>query len=398
MSAIALARGQGGGTALTAGVSVAINDIENQIRAIIDHSTVTAASNVELTATSSATVDALTIAVAVGASGGEGKGFTFGGAGSGSGNTIKNIVEAGIKNGSKVTTNGTGLVKLSATDTSTITADAGGVGIALAGGQGGGTALTAGVSVAINDIENQIRAMIDSSTVTAGGNVELTATETATIDALTIAVAVGASGGEGGGFSFAGAGAGSGNTIKNIIEAGIEEREHSKWVRLGEVERHGHIHDHGGRRRRGGCPGRGPGRGTALTAGVSVAINDIENQIRAMIDSSTLTAGGNVGAEPLRRQRPSTRMTIAAAIGAAGGQGGGFSFAGAGAGSGNTIINTVEAGIKNGSTVNDHRDRLRQPDSHGHLYHNGQCRRCGDCPGRWAGGGHGTDGRRVGCH
>ena len=61
---MAVAVGQGGGTALTAGVSVAINDIENQVRAVIDGSTVTVPSNVELTATSSATIDAFTIAVA----------------------------------------------------------------------------------------------------------------------------------------------------------------------------------------------------------------------------------------------------------------------------------------------------------------------------------------------
>ena len=39
-----------------------------------------------------------------------------------------------------------------ATDTSRIIADAGGVGIAAAGGQGGGAALTAGCLVAMNEI------------------------------------------------------------------------------------------------------------------------------------------------------------------------------------------------------------------------------------------------------
>ena len=46
------------------------------------------------------------------------------------------------------------------------------------------------------NIGNEVYALVDDSTVLSGGNVELTATSTSTIDALTIggAVAVGASG------------------------------------------------------------------------------------------------------------------------------------------------------------------------------------------------------------
>ena len=333
-------------------MSIAINDIENQIRATIEDSAVTAAGNVELIATSGATIDAFTISVAVGGSGGEGKGFTFAGAGSGSGNTIKNTAEAAIQNGSTVMTTGTGLVKLTAADTSTITADAGGVGIAAALGQGGGTALTAGVSIATNDIENQIRAAIDDSTITAAGNVELTATSGATIDAFTIAVAVGASGGEGKGFTFAGAGSGSGNTIKNIVEAGIKNGSTvtttgTGAVKLSAADTSKIIADAGGV---GVALAIGQGGGTALTAGVSVAINDIENQIRAMIDHSTVTVPSNV---ELTATSSATvdALTIAVAVGASGGEGKGFTFAGAGSGSGNTIKNTVQAAISNGSTV-----------------------------------------------
>ena len=131
---IAAAGGQGGGAALSAGVSVAMNDIANQVFAVIDGSTVTSAGSVGLLATSSATIDALTIAGAIGAAGGQGGGFSFAGAGAGSGNTIKNTVKAAILNGSTVTTTVAGAVSLTARDTSFIKADAGGVGIAAAGG------------------------------------------------------------------------------------------------------------------------------------------------------------------------------------------------------------------------------------------------------------------------
>ena len=160
VSGCAIDAGKGGGTALTAAVSLAINDVADQVLAVIDGSTVTVAGNVELTATSTATISALTIAGTGGVAGGQGAGFTFSGAGSGSGNTIQNTTKAEIRNVSALTTTGTGSVTLKATDTSKIIADAGGVGIAIAGGQGGGTALTAGVSVAINHIQNEVSATV----------------------------------------------------------------------------------------------------------------------------------------------------------------------------------------------------------------------------------------------
>ena len=89
-------------------------------------------------------------------------GFAFSGAGAGSGNTIRNTIEAAIKNGSTVTTTGTGEVSLSAMDASTIIADAGGVAIAVgASGQETGGAVSIGVSIADNVIENQAKAYID---------------------------------------------------------------------------------------------------------------------------------------------------------------------------------------------------------------------------------------------
>ena len=223
--------GQNSGPALSTGISVAINEIGNNLYALIDDSTVTSGGNVALLAASTPTIYALTIggAVAVGSSN-QKTGFAFSGAGAGSGNTIRNTMEAAIKNGSTVTTTGTGSVMLTASDASTIVADAGGVGIAIgASKQGTGGALSIGVSIADNLIENKAKAYIEGSTVTAAGNLELAAVSAAKIDALTIAgaVGVGASATKGG-YAGAGAGAASYNDVKNTVEAYIKNAESVK--------------------------------------------------------------------------------------------------------------------------------------------------------------------------
>ncbi len=215
-----------GGRVITLGVSAAHNDITNEVRAVVDDSTVRSAGQVTLSSAATATIDVLTVSVALGGSSGRGFGFSFAGAGSGSGNTVQNTVQAEILAGSAVTATDAGGVTLTATDTSKIKVDAGGGGIAIAGGQGGGMALTAGVSVAINDIQNEVSSTVSGSTISAVGNVALAATSTATVDALTIAAAIGAAGGKGGGFSFAGAGSGSGNTVRNTVQAQNPPRQH----------------------------------------------------------------------------------------------------------------------------------------------------------------------------
>src|SRR5207244_11258506 len=63
-------------------------------------------------------------------------------------------------------------------DTSTISGNSGGVGIGVGIGTGGnGAAGSLGVALAINDIENEVKAYIDSSQVTAAGSVSVAASE-----------------------------------------------------------------------------------------------------------------------------------------------------------------------------------------------------------------------------
>jgi hypothetical protein len=319
----------GNGVGVTVGISAAANDVENDVWAYIDNATVSAtAGNVAVSAKETATIKALTIggAVAVGASGG-GNGVGIGGAGAGSGNTVKNSVLAYIQANSTITTTASGDVLIQATDTSAITADGGGVGIAVGAASGNGVGVSLGVAFADNDIENTVKAYIDSSKVTSAGAVTLAASETATISALTIggAVAVGAGGGNGVGVAVAGAG--SSNTVKNDVEAYIKNSNDSVSANIqGVTAQAGAVSltatDTSTVTANGGgvgvAVGGGGGNGVGVTVGISVAINDIENKVWAYIDNSTVTAAGGVSASATEGGTI-TALTIGGAVAVGGG-------------------------------------------------------------------------------
>ena len=207
--------------AVTLGLAIAINHIDNDVYATIDDSKVNSGGIVELKATSTPTIYALTIGGSLSVAVGEQTGLAFGGAGAGSGNTIQNTIEAAM-NESTVTA--AGGVTLAATDSSQIMADAGGFALALAyGKESAGGALSVGVSIVNNDIQNTTKAYVKDSTVTAG-TVALTAESTASIEGWSIAGA-GAAGGssQGGGVAGAGAGAGSYSDVTNAVEASITD-------------------------------------------------------------------------------------------------------------------------------------------------------------------------------
>ena len=144
---------------------------------------------------------------------GTGANVTVSLAGAGSGNTITNTVEARLVR-SQISTSGA--LRVEARDVSAITADAGGVAIAITvtGNKPSGASLGAaiGLSIAINLIANDVLAGIsDASEVLAFG-VQVLATSIPTIKALTLSgtAAVQAASSSGGAFSASLAGAGCG--------------------------------------------------------------------------------------------------------------------------------------------------------------------------------------------
>ena len=134
----------------------------DSVEAYIDNSTVTAAGNVTIKATSTVKIDASAIggSLAAAGSGGTGLSGALTGAGAGTVNTLTQKIEAYIADASSVTTTNLGNVCLTATDGSQIAADAGGVAIAIAVGNGGQGDLTIGASIATNTVANTVHADI----------------------------------------------------------------------------------------------------------------------------------------------------------------------------------------------------------------------------------------------
>jgi hypothetical protein len=332
------------------GASFAADTITDTARATIDGATASSGGGVEVSGASGAHV----FTVAVGAAGGVAIGsigVALAGAGSVSANTVSDTVEASVKDGSRVASANGGAVTVSATDGTAITA-AGGAGVLVAaGGPGGGIGLGLGFSVAVNTVTDSARAVVEDATVYGSGGVLVTATSTADIEAVTAAgVGVG-TGGSVGGLSFAGAGAGSGNTINDTTEAhlarSIVSTDSARTVQVLAAD-NATIQASAGAVGI-AIAGGGGGGGTA-SAGASMAVNTITDTTRATVDSSAVTSGG------LDVEATSGGSILTAAVGASGALGiaggGGVALTGAAAGTGNTITNTLEASVKDGSRVN----------------------------------------------
>ena len=356
--AVSGAGGAGGGGAVAVGVSSANNNIANTVTAYIDHSTVSGATgqNVELAANETAVISAMTLGGSVAGSGGAGGGASVAAAGAGSNNTIENKVYAYITNASTVTTSGGGAVKLLASDVSTISAIAGGLGVAGAGGAGGGAAGSMGAAASTNSIQNEVKAYIDSSTVTSAASLEITAQETGAISAVSIGAAVAGAGGAGGGFAASAAGSGSGNTVRNTVAAYIggsttlaNVSSTAGAVKLSATDATAVTAVAGSLSVSGAG---GAGGGGAVAVGVSAASNDIGNTVSAYTDHASVTAAAGQNVEITANETAvMAAMTLGGSVAGSGGAGGGASVAAAGAGSSNAVANKVYAYISNGSTV-----------------------------------------------
>ena len=375
-----LSLGIGVGQSLSAdisiGAAVAIDNITNTVMASIIGSTVTSGGDVDLLATTedlqgndgqTIFTVAVGIAGAVGA-GSMGSGIALAGAGSGSGNSITNTVEASIKNstdsnGNKTASNVTaasGQVNVTALDKSKITAGAGSLGLSIATGQTAGVAVAAGVSAAANSIGSsstpyRVTAAIEDSTVNAGDGVALDAESTSTIYVVTVAGGITiATSSEGFGVAFGVAGAGSQNvtyiTTQALIgDGGNVTSGNGDDVSLTATDSSTITADGGGVSI---AIAPGSSVGAAIGIGAGYGNNVISNTTTAGIDDSTVTSAGKVSLTA--NSTGSTINAIAFGIGVAvatASEGLAIAGAGSGAGSYNTITDTVQAYIQNGSNV-----------------------------------------------
>ena len=222
---IALTVARGPPNALAVGISVAANSITDTVTAEVSGASTVNAATLSITASvTSAKIDAWTIAGAGNVTqGGDSGGLSFSGAGAGSGNTITDTVLAALSGDATVTLTGTAPASITASDTSAIFAIAGSAAFGIRyGGSGGSGNVSIGAAVAINTIDNSVKAqVVNVPTFTTPGGLTMSATEAAGIEAITIGVAGTVTSGSGGGVAFAGAGSGSGNTITTDTEATI---------------------------------------------------------------------------------------------------------------------------------------------------------------------------------
>ncbi|MBD2516808.1 DUF4347 domain-containing protein [Nostoc sp. FACHB-973] len=285
--AIALSAGPSAGISLAVGASLANNTIDNTVEAYVDNSTVTTPGNVELSATSTADVDVLALAGAGSVGLGGSAGGALAGAGVGSYNKIDNAIAASIRNSSNVTTTNNGTVKLTATDTSIINANAGGGSVAISSGSSGAASLAVGASIAENTINNGVNAYINNSTVTSAGKVELAATSNQTITASSVAVAVAISVPTSVTLSFAGAGSGASaknkttNQVASYITGGSQINANGA-VNLSALDSSTIKSDVGS--------GALSFAVAGASVGVSLSENTIGNKVKAYIDGANVTS------------------------------------------------------------------------------------------------------------
>lgn len=359
------AGGQSAGSAGSVGIAIGVNKVTATVDAYTDGSVLVAGGGVTIHAESSIDLDAYAFGGALSASsgtGGSGTALIWGGAGGASGNVVTNTVTARSTGGS-ITTSSSGAVSITATDRSTVTADAGGFALTFrisSSNQNSG-AVSVGVSASVNKVTNTAIADIDGTTVNADGAVTVRTRSLSVIEALAIAGTLTGVSTSGSGLAGSGAGAGTGNTITNTGRARVRNGANVTAKGAVTVEttdssaagEKSHIKaDSGGvaialQR---GAEGK---TDVNLTFGISVAVNTVTNTLEATVDNATVSAGGAVSVRAVS-EVDIDALTIAGAL--SGGTGSGessflFNLGGAGAGSGNSVTNTVSATVAHGATV-----------------------------------------------
>ena len=220
----AVAGGGSGGISGAVGAGVTRSEIGNTVRAIVDDSglgtAIDPANAVTVEATSTSVIDSIaaTAVLAVGAGSGPGVGISL--AGSVSLGKITNSVEALVRNSSVVYTGSGFDLVVRATDTSSISGDAGSGSLAVGAGSGPGVAVSGAGSIGINEIANIVRASVSDSHVVIGGDLLVEAISEASVSVVAVAIS-GAVGAGSAGIGVSGAGAVALNEIANTVEASL---------------------------------------------------------------------------------------------------------------------------------------------------------------------------------
>ncbi|TWU44123.1 hypothetical protein Q31b_16580 [Novipirellula aureliae] len=334
-------------------IPVAINNVTTNVSAYIDHQKVRSL-DANVKADSMVEIQSVIIGASFGIqteATGNGK-LNLAGAGAVGINTVVQNLAAFIKDSDVETTGGRG-INVKTDDKSSVSADAGGFGIALSTAESSRAAISFGVSFALNDISGNNTATINDSVINVlAGNIDVEVMSTSIAKALSIAGGVSVKTGPGSAGSFGGAGAVAINDIGKTMSAGIVNNGNVTTA-AGKIDVHATDMsdidaDAGGFGI--GISG-GSGNSIAGAVGISVALNEIGNTIEAKIDGSNIDTKGQV--DVIAHSSGAKIRAVSVAASAAGAVGGGVSVAlsGAGSGANNAINNQILASISD-STVN----------------------------------------------
>lgn len=362
---VALVNGKG----LSLGAAVAINEIRNQTLVYADDSDCSADGEVVFVANSDATIEGLTLAGAVAAAGSGGSGAVGSIGAAVSANKISNTIEAYAVGDTMIQATG-GDVFISATDNSEINVDAGGFAFAFGTAKSSAGTLAVGASWAHNEISNQVRAYIaqlagrqQSPVILAAGEVEVLAVSAAEVKAVTVGVAVSGVGSTSGlGLAGSGAGALAENQIANVVEATMTTAGrfetlagNLKLIALDES----YIIAQGF----GGAIAVGASAtsvGASAAVGLSIARNEIANQVRAAIDQTELANPADVTALPFGGLEVSAKSlsnivseSLAASLAVGAAKNVGVAWSGGGAESTNSITTDTLAYLRDVTLVSD---------------------------------------------
>ncbi len=360
-AAIALSLGgnQAAGVAIAVGASVAVNNVTSTVTAYLDQATVSGNVPIDIAAENRSTIDAVTVAGAAVFTNTKQLSLAFSGAGAGSGNYIHNTIQAYVQDCDSLQAQS---LSVTATDASQISAlsIAVALSVALADVLGLTTAVSMGGSATVNQVGNDVEAFLDHSTVAVIDAIDIQAVESSTIKTQSVGAAFATSVASGG-ISAAGAGAGavSTNTISNVVSASIKDGTSVEQLGDGNVTVQAldsasiDASADGGALALGAA---GLGIGVGLAVGASVAVNSISDQVVADIDDSSVsTIGGLSVTATTQNSTDALVIALSISLGVSGGGAApipiGVAASGAGAGATNSVQDTVQAAVENGSSV-----------------------------------------------
>ena len=370
-ASISIGASSGGNAgAIAIGISVSLNDIDNDVLAQVDQSSVTAdIGDIEMTASEDAGIFSVAVAASVSVGASNQSALAISGGGAVALNSIRSRANVSITSSSieapgerdvdDVVVAG-GAVTLLADSESKIEAKVIALAASVAASSSNSGAFAIGVSIArnfigydrdanlVNGTPSQIRAIIDDSTVTAGGALSVTATANQEIDALVLSFSVAVGVGGSNAFSLAGSGVFTENRIGTQVHASI--RNVSGGITAASVslqaEDMSDIEADAGAAAVSAAIGGS--NAISISIGLSLAHNWIDNDIEAsVIDVADVVAGPGGILIDADTSATIRTVAVAASLGVGIGSTAGIAVSGAGAESTNVILTRTNAFARN---------------------------------------------------